>query len=118
MGLVEVSLLAEELPGRFGLVRDDRGLGKLGTHLNNLVLKALVLIIDVSYQADVVVVEGTFLLELEPLLLEDVKGLRHRELLQKVADEVIDHHLLLQDLRLSFRLVCLHRGHITGHPGL
>ena len=65
-----------------------------------------------------VVVEGTFLLELEPLLLEDVKGLGHRELLQEVADEVIDDHLLLQDLRLGFRLVGLHRGHIAGHPGL
>ena len=75
MSLVEVSLLPEELPGRLGLVRDDRGLRKLGAHLDDLVLKTFVLIVDVSYQADVVVVEGTFLLELEPLLLEDVKGL-------------------------------------------
>jgi hypothetical protein len=37
-------------------------LGKLGAHLDDLILKAFVLIVDVSYQADVVVVEGTFLL--------------------------------------------------------
>ena len=62
VGLVEIPLLAQEFPGRLGLVRDDRGLGKLGTHLDDLVLKTLILVVDVSYQADMVVVEGTFLL--------------------------------------------------------
>lgn len=51
VGLVEVPLLAQELPGRLGLVRDDRGLSKLGPHLDHLVLKTLILIVDVSYQA-------------------------------------------------------------------
>ena len=41
----------------------------------------------VSYQSNLYVMEGTFLLELVPLLLKDVERLGHGELLQEVSNK-------------------------------
>ena len=43
--------------------------------------------------------EGALLLQLVPLLLEHVQGLGHVELLQEVANEVVDHHISFQGFR-------------------
>ena len=75
MRLVEVTLLSKQFPSAFGLVGNDLGLSEFCTHLHNLVLEALVLVVYVGYQTDVVVVEGALLLQLEPLLLEDIQSL-------------------------------------------
>ncbi len=67
-----------------------------------------------------VVVEGTLLLQLKPLLLEDVQGLRHSELLQEVPDEIVDHDLLFEYFGFSLGLVSPHGSDIAGtaHPRL
>jgi hypothetical protein len=52
--------------------------------------QSFVLIIDVSYEAKMVVLERTLLLKFVPLLMENVESLRHGELLQKVSDEIIN----------------------------
>jgi hypothetical protein len=75
MRLVEVTLFTQKLPGALGLVSHNLGLCELSAHLDNLVLETLVLIVYVSYQPNVVIIEGALLLQLKPLLLEDVQGL-------------------------------------------
>ena len=42
--------------------------------------------------------EGALLLQLMPLLLEDVKGLAHFKLEHEVPDEVIDYHIPAESL--------------------
>jgi hypothetical protein len=72
---MEVTLLTKQFPSAFGLVSDNLGLSELGPHLNYLVFEAFILVVYVSYQPNVVVVEGSLLLQLEPLLLEDIQSL-------------------------------------------
>lgn len=117
MRLVEVPLFAQEFPCGFGLIGDNLSLRKLLLHLGNLVSEPTVLVFDVGYEADVIVMEGPLLLKLVPLLLEHIKSLAHAKLLQEVPYEVIDHNIALEHFRLRFGFVGLHRGHVTGATG-
>jgi hypothetical protein len=56
----------------------------------------LVLVVNVSYKADSIVLENSFLLEFVPFLLEGVHGFFHVELLQEVSDKVIDNNVSLK----------------------
>jgi hypothetical protein len=105
---VEVSLLSQQLPSRLGLLSHDLGRSQFNTHLLYFFSQSFVLIIDISYEAYVVVLESTFLLKLIPLLMENVQGLRHCELLQKVSDEIINHHFSLEYFGLRLRFVSFH----------
>lgn len=55
----------------------------------------------VSYQSNLYVVEGAFLLEFMPLLLEDVECLRHGKLLQEVTNKIIDNNVSVERLWLN-----------------
>ena len=45
--------------------------------------------------------ESSFLLELVPLLLEDIQCLSHAELLQEVADKIVNNDISFHCLRLG-----------------
>ena len=90
MSLMIVALLSQLLPCRFSFFSDNLGRVKLSAHFVDLDLHLLVLVRDIGDQADAKVLEGSLLLELEPLLLEDVHSLAHVALGEEVADEVID----------------------------
>jgi hypothetical protein len=52
----------------------------------------------VSYQSNLNVVESTFLLELVPFLLKDVKRLGHCKLLQEVTNKIIYNNVSIKCL--------------------
>ena len=92
---MEVSLLAEFVPGRLCLLGLDLGLLELLTHLLDLKRKSCILVGDISDETNAVILERSFLLQLVPLLLESVHGLLHREALKEVADEVVNDNVSL-----------------------
>jgi len=75
----------------------------------NFFTESFIFVVDVGYEANVVVLEGALFLQLVPLLVEDVESLGHRKLLEEVPDEVINDDLPLEDLGLGLRFVRLHR---------
>lgn len=117
MCLVEIPFFTEEFPCRLGLIGDNLGLRKLLLHLGDLVSEPSVLVFNVGYEADVIVVEGPFLLELVPLLLEHIQSFSHTKLLQEVPYEVINDDVALEHFRLGLGFIGLHRGHVSGTTG-
>ena len=114
VGLVEVSLLPQLLPGGLGLVCDHVGLRQLNLHCIDLCSEFGILIMHVSYQSDLNVVEGSLLLKLVPLLLEDIQGLGHLEFLHKVPNEVIDDDIPLESLGDLLHHLCASLGLCLG----
>ena len=52
----------------------------------------------VSYQSNLYVMKGAFLLELVPFLLKDVERLGHCELLQEVSNKIINYNVSIKCL--------------------
>ena len=72
MRFVEVSLLSQLFPSALSLLCNHFGFLQLQPHFLHLLLESLVLVLDVSYQSNLIVMEGSLLLELMPLLLENI----------------------------------------------
>ena len=101
MSPMEVPFLSELLPGGLGLLCDDVGLLKFDLHLVDFGSQFVILVLTVSYQTDLYIVESALLLKFVPLLVEDVESLVHLELLHEVADEIVNHDLLSNGLRVG-----------------
>ena len=95
---VEVPLFSQFLPSGFGLVCNHVGFFQLNFHSLNLGSQFGILVVHVSYQTYLNIVECAFLLKFMPLLLEDVQRLRHFEFLHKISNEVIDNNVSAQCL--------------------
>lgn len=108
MCLVEVSLLPQLLPGALGLLSRHLRLSQLGPHLHNLLLKPPVLILNISYQPNLVIMERPFLLQLVPFLLEHIQCLSHSETTQEVPNEIVNYYVPLNHLWLWVSLESLH----------
>ena len=96
---MEITLLSKLLPGTLSLVSDDICFFQF--YLHNFYFRSEfgILVVHVSYQTDLDVMERSFLLELVPLLLEDVEGLGHFEFLHEISNEVVDHNISRKSLR-------------------
>lgn len=95
VGLVIVALLAQLLPGRLGILCDHLCSREFLAYALDFVLHFVILVLDVGDHANALVLKHALLLQLVPLVLEDVHGLGHFELGQEVADEVVDHNRML-----------------------
>ena len=101
MSLVEISFFSQLLPSRLRLISNYVSLLQFNFHGINFGSKFGILVMHVSYQSDLNVVEGSFLLELMPLLLKDVQRLGHRKLLQEISNEIINYNISVERLWCS-----------------
>lgn len=99
VSFVEVALFSQFVPCRFGLLSLNLGLFELLAHFLDLESQARILVCNVRYQANAIVLENSLLLEFVPLLLECVHGLFHFKPLQEVPNEIVDDHISLEHLR-------------------
>ena len=99
MALVIVSLFSQLFPSGFSVICDYFGTSKLLSHFVYFSLHLGILVVDVGYKSDSIVLECALLLQLEPLLLEYIHGLCHFTFGKEVPDEVIDYNWSLDSLR-------------------
>ena len=93
---MEIPFFSELLPGALGLVGNNVSLLQLHFHGFDFGTQFGILVVHVSYQTNLDIVEGAFFLKLVPLLLEDVQGFRHFKLEHEVSNEVIDNNITAQ----------------------
>ena len=92
MALMVVTFLSQLLPSGFGIISNNLSISKLLFHLINFSLHLSILVVNVGYKSNSVVLERALLLKLEPFLLEYVHSLIHLALCEEVSDEVIDNN--------------------------